>query len=100
LSIVTAAQQAVAEMTTASTDSTVRDHGTPAPSEPDLTDREIDVLRLVANGLSNRQIADELFLSPATVKRHVANILGKLGLHSRAAAVARTRELGLLPAEM
>lgn len=51
-----------------------------------LTDREIEVLRLVAAGLSNKDIADQLFLSPNTVKTHVANILGKIGESNRAAA--------------
>jgi DNA-binding CsgD family transcriptional regulator len=51
-----------------------------------LTAREAEVLRLVATGLSNRTIADELVLSEKTVARHVSNIFGKLGVHSRAAA--------------
>jgi LuxR family transcriptional regulator, maltose regulon positive regulatory protein len=53
-----------------------------------LTTREIEVLRLVAQGLSNAQIASRLYVSEFTVKRHVANILTKLGLPSRAAAAA------------
>jgi len=52
-----------------------------------LTPRERDVLRLVAAGHSNKAIAVELFLSPATVKRHVSNILAKLGVSTRAAAI-------------
>jgi adenylate cyclase len=61
-----------------------------------LTAREIEVLRLVADGLSNPQIAARLTLSEHTVKRHVANILMKLALPTRAAAVAAVSRLGLL----
>ena len=53
-----------------------------------LTPRELDVLKLVANGLSNPDIARRLGLSEHTVKRHLANILRKLNLPSRAAAAA------------
>lgn len=56
----------------------------PAPS---LTERELQVLELVANGMSNREIAGELFISENTVKNHVRNILEKLHLHSRMEAV-------------
>jgi len=54
---------------------------------PRLTDRELEVLRLVARGLSNRDIAKKLFISENTVKNHVRNILDKLQLHSRMEAV-------------
>ena len=54
---------------------------------PRLTDRELQVLRLVARGSSNREIAKELFISDNTVKNHVRNILEKLQLHSRMEAV-------------
>ncbi len=54
---------------------------------PTLTDREMDVLTLVAQGLNNRDIARELFISENTVKNHVRNILEKLHLHSRMEAV-------------
>jgi two-component system NarL family response regulator len=57
---------------------------TPAPR---LTDRELEVLRLVARGLNNREIAKQLFISENTVKNHVRNILEKLQLHSRMEAV-------------
>jgi LuxR family maltose regulon positive regulatory protein len=62
-----------------------------------LSEREIEVLRLVAEGLSNREIALRLFLSPNTVRVHTHNIYGKLGVSSRTQAVARGRALGLLP---
>jgi ATP/maltotriose-dependent transcriptional regulator MalT len=61
-----------------------------------LSPREVDILRLVAQGLSNTQIADRLFLSPHTVHRHVANIRTKLGVPSRAAAVGYATRHGLL----
>lgn len=51
-----------------------------------LTDREMDVLRLIAKGLSNKQIATELFISEETVKVHIRNLLRKLNVHSRVAA--------------
>ena len=59
-----------------------------------LTPRELEITRLLARGLSNRGIADELVISPATAARHVANIFGKLGFSSRAqlAAWAAQRE--------
>jgi len=63
---------------------------------PALSDRERDVLELVAQGHSNREIAKALFLSEATVKTHLVHCYGKLGVESRTAAVARARELGLL----
>jgi DNA-binding CsgD family transcriptional regulator len=60
-----------------------------APSRPSgLTDRELEVLRLVAQGCTNREIADVLVLSEHTVRRHLQNVFGRLGVSSRAAAVA------------
>ncbi|MDP9070429.1 MAG: response regulator transcription factor [Actinomycetota bacterium] len=56
-------------------------------SAPSLTAREIEVLRLVAKGMSNREIAEELYISENTVKNHVRNILEKLHLHNRMEAV-------------
>jgi predicted ATPase/DNA-binding CsgD family transcriptional regulator/transcriptional regulator with XRE-family HTH domain len=61
-----------------------------------LTERELDVLRLLAAGRSNQQIADELVLAIGTVKRHVNSILSKLQVESRLAAVARARQLNLV----
>ncbi len=61
-----------------------------------LSDREWEVLRLIAVGQSNRTIAETLILSPATVKVHTRNIYSKLGVNSRTQAVARAREMGLV----
>ena len=60
-----------------------------------LTRREVEVLRLVAVGLTNRSIAAELFLSEKTVARHLSNIFGKLDVGSRAAATAYAYQHGL-----
>jgi len=65
------------------------DRGT--PGEFGLTGRELEVLRLVAAGRSNRDIAEELFISPKTASVHVSNILGKLGVASRGEAAAKAR---------
>jgi LuxR family maltose regulon positive regulatory protein len=61
-----------------------------------LSDRELEVLQLVALGLSDRQIADQITVAPGTVKRHLNNIYGKLGVHSRTQALVRARSLHLL----
>jgi DNA-binding CsgD family transcriptional regulator len=58
---------------------------------------EREVLQLIAEGLSNQEIASRLFLSLNTVKVHTRNIYGKLNVHSRTQAIARSQELGLLP---
>ena len=61
-----------------------------------LTARELEVLPLLAAGRSTQEIAQELIIAIGTVKRHISNILGKLGAHSRLEAVARARDLQLL----
>jgi DNA-binding CsgD family transcriptional regulator len=61
-----------------------------------LTRRELEVMRLVAGGGTNREIAADLFVSPRTIDMHVRNIFSKLGCRSRVEAAARARELGLL----
>lgn len=73
--------------------------GEPAPEpggDSPLSGRETEVLRLVAEGLSNREIASSLVLSEHTVHRHVANILRKLGHSTRAAAAAQAARAGLV----
>jgi LuxR family maltose regulon positive regulatory protein len=74
----------------------------PARPEPDdalidpLTDRELEVLELLAEGLTNRQLAERLYLSVGTIKRHTHNIYGKLGVNSRTQAIIRGQNLRLL----
>lgn len=77
----------------------------PAPFAPNkarqqslgITPRELEILTLVARGLSNREIATQLFVSENTVKTHCARAFGKLGAARRTQAVQRGKELGLLP---
>jgi HD-GYP domain-containing protein (c-di-GMP phosphodiesterase class II) len=64
----------------------------------DLTDREVEVLRILARGASNRQIAELLVLSPRTVQHHLASVYAKIGLHTRAGAAVFAIEHGLVPA--
>lgn len=73
-----------------------------APPDPNqlliepLSDRELEVLALIGNGLTNQAIADELVIALSTVKKHVNNIFGKLGVSSRTQAVNRAQELAIL----
>ncbi|RXK55206.1 response regulator transcription factor [Oleiharenicola lentus] len=67
----------------------------PALSDP-LTDRELAVLRLLAAGRSNKEIGGELGITEGTVKNHMTNVLGKLGVLDRTQAALRARELGLI----
>jgi DNA-binding NarL/FixJ family response regulator len=61
-----------------------------------LTRRQVEIARLIADGLTNKEIADKLFLSPRTVEMHVANMLNRLDCRSRSEAVRKASELGLL----
>lgn len=73
-----------------------RQHSSEALIEP-LSEREEEVLRLIAEGLSNNEITQRLYISLSTVKGHTSNIFGKLGVKNRTQAIARARSLGLLP---
>jgi LuxR family maltose regulon positive regulatory protein len=79
------------------------DGGKPQPDQSGLveplSDRELEVLQLIAAGLTNPEIASRLFLSVHTVKTHTRNIYGKLNVHNRTQAIARSQQLGLLPRE-
>jgi DNA-binding NarL/FixJ family response regulator len=66
------------------------------PTREPLSHRELEVLELVANGTTNREAADRLYISEATVKTHLLHIYTKLGVNDRAAAVAEAFEQGLL----
>jgi DNA-binding NarL/FixJ family response regulator len=67
----------------------------PGPSAPTLTERESEILALIAGGATNREIAGSLFLSPHTVKEHTSTLYRKLGARNRADAVQRAQRLGL-----
>jgi DNA-binding NarL/FixJ family response regulator len=74
-------------------------HGAPTSATntvADLSAREIEVLRLIAKGASNREIAEHLVISEGTVKNHISNILNRLGLRDRTQAAIYAREAGLL----
>ncbi len=94
-----AAARATFERLGAAGDLASLDTPPPRPARPAsvLTDRELEVLTLVAAGRTNREIAGELFLSPHTVRRHLQNTFAKLGASSRAEATALALQRGLLP---
>ena len=69
----------------------------PKPLSEDLSERELEVLTLLASGRTNSEIAGDLFVAVGTVKSHVNNIYNKLEVRNRAEAIARARDLGLLP---
>ena len=64
-------------------------------SFPELTERELEVLRLISQGLNNQEIAQKLVLSPKTVRNHITNIFSKLQVADRAQAIVRAREAGV-----
>jgi DNA-binding NarL/FixJ family response regulator len=67
-----------------------------APAQESISERELEVLGLIAHGMNNREAAAKLFISEATVKTHLVHIYAKLGVNDRAAAVAAAFERGLL----
>lgn len=67
----------------------------PPRAFPDLTEREVQVLDLIARGYNNAEIAEKLFLSPKTVSNHISNIFNKLQVANRAQAIVRARQAGL-----
>jgi DNA-binding NarL/FixJ family response regulator len=75
-----------------------RDPAVPPPALAELTEREREITRLVAEGLTNGEIAGRLVISPLTAKTHVSNVLRKLGCRDRAALVALAYECGLVSA--
>ncbi|KAA3664682.1 MAG: DNA-binding response regulator [Chloroflexi bacterium] len=88
------AAKVVAEFTRMSANTAVS-----SPKQPlidPLSNRELEILNLVATGASNREIASSLFIAEGTVKNHVTNILGKLGVRDRTQAALKAKELGLI----
>ena len=85
--------QLLAQLEVTLTDGSTNESATPASP---LTERELDILRLAADGLSNRDIAGELFLAVGTVKWYLSEIYTKLYVTSRTQAIAKARELKLL----
>ncbi len=90
------AAKVVAEFNRLAEQSPARSHSAAADLPEPLSEREVEILKLVASGASNKEIAAQLFLAEGTVKNHVTNILGKLGVTGRLHAANRARELGLL----
>jgi LuxR family maltose regulon positive regulatory protein len=70
--------------------------GDQPPVEP-LSEREVEIVRFIAAGMSNLEIAQQMVITVGTVKWHLANIYGKLNVHSRTQALARASDLGMLP---
>jgi DNA-binding NarL/FixJ family response regulator len=89
------AAKVVAEFTRLADAPHARARANQALVEP-LSDRELEILRLVATGASNKEIAATLVIAEGTVKNHVTNILGKLGVRDRTQAALKVKELGLV----
>ena len=88
--------QAVGRLAAALARHPVRADAEPGPAGQSLTAREVDVLRLIARGATNREIAARLYLSEGTVKNHISRILTRLGLRDRTQAAIYARDHGLL----
>ena len=67
-----------------------------SPFKQPLSQRYIEVLRLLASGATNQEIAKQLTIALTTARKHMSNIRGKLGVHNRTQAVSRERDLGLI----
>jgi LuxR family maltose regulon positive regulatory protein len=85
----------VAELLSAAYEIAGAIHSTTQAMSAHLSRREVEVLKLIESGCSNKEIAAKLYISIATVKRHISNIYGKLGAQSRTQAIAAGKELGL-----
>lgn len=94
------AAKVVAEFTRLSGGKRAEAQPPPPPEEANLVDplseRELEILSVLAQGMSNREIARQLYITEGTVKNHVTNILGKLGVRDRTQAALKARELGLV----
>ncbi|MCO5192435.1 MAG: response regulator transcription factor [Anaerolineae bacterium] len=86
------AAKVVAEFTRLSQSAETR----PQPLVEPLSNREMEILEILATGASNKEIAAQLFIAEGTVKNHVTNILGKLGVRDRTQAALKAKELGLI----
>ena len=73
----------------------IRKHNDEMMPDP-LSPREIEILRVVATGASNKEIAEQLYISEGTVKNHLSSILGKLGVRDRMQAILKAKELGII----
>ena len=71
-------------------------YSTNSPLDEVLTNRELEILALLAQRMRNKEIAEKLFISPETVKRHTINTYGKLNVHNRREAVAKAGAIGIL----
>lgn len=86
------AAKVIAEFTRATTEPAARVQ----PLVEPLSERELEILSIIAAGASNKEIANQLFIAEGTVKNHVTNILGKLGVRDRTQAALKARELDLI----
>jgi len=75
--------------------SSIQEKGTANPPLPELTNREREILALIAKGLTNNELAAKLVLSPKTVRNHITNIFSKLQVADRAEAISRAKKAGL-----